>query len=204
MFCQFCETIAHRSLSKIVNTTVKINRLSNRSHHCCVVLLNLSIIFTNELVKSSSKEFWTVLKMSVQKKDFFKSCSKHYGCAADPPSSPRCLFEVYLKMWFNNENYINVGKEGKIIFFDLNNEANCTSVGKERNKNELYQCWRGFRSFQLLLQTLCCFKVVRSWKRNLIQFCLCLSSNCLTNEREKHTFSKLSDPYKGSFSTCIC
>ena len=67
----------------------------------------------------------------------FKSGSKHYGFAADPPSSPRCLFEVYLKMWFNNENYINVGKEGKIIFFDLNNEANCTSVGKERNKNDL-------------------------------------------------------------------
>ena len=70
MFCQFCETIAHRSLSKIVNTTVKINRLSNRSHHCCVVLLNLSIIFTNELVKSSSKGFWTGLKMSVNIMDW--------------------------------------------------------------------------------------------------------------------------------------
>ena len=126
------------------------------------------------------------------------------------------------RIWFNNENYTNVGNEQEIMIliqqlivpmlsililkkkFDstmrrivpalvilifnkklkiwFNNEENCTSVGninlEDKNKDliqqwgELYQCWRGFRSFQLLLQTLGCFKVVRSWK-NLIQFCPC-------------------------------
>ena len=47
---QFLGTITYRPLSKIVNATVKINRLSNRSHHCCVVLFhlrNLQIISWN-------------------------------------------------------------------------------------------------------------------------------------------------------------
>ena len=53
--------IAYRSFSKIVDTTVKINRLSNRSHHCCVVLLNLRIFSYKWTDEKLQLIFWNVI-----------------------------------------------------------------------------------------------------------------------------------------------